>query len=406
MDADILQSLDPRQVGRRLQEARRTRGLTQQDVADRMGMARTTITAIEKGERRVQPGELMRFATLYGRAIEEFLRQGEPVEAFTAQFRTAVVQGSPTESELSKAVGELQRLCDDYLELERICGAPLPDRYPPPYPVTHLAPEAAGEDIAGRERNRLGIGDGPLLNLRERLENDVGLRIFSLELPSKVAGLFAYTEQLGGCIAVNRKHPEERRRMTLAHEYGHFLSNRFVMEVTLLRGYQRTPARERLAEAFARNFLMPADGLRRCFHDVLQSRYGKVTYADLLTLAALFGVSFQAMVLRLEELRLVAPGTYDRVQRNLPVRKAQESLEVQFHVTNDSLLPERYQRLAVRAYDDGYITEGLFARFLRVDRLEARRIFDEKRRTIDTDAEGTTVVLEVPLGDVLPEQAS
>ena len=41
--------VEPRRLGRRLQEARVARGLTQQDLADSLGLARTTITAIEKG---------------------------------------------------------------------------------------------------------------------------------------------------------------------------------------------------------------------------------------------------------------------------------------------------------------------------------------------------------------------
>src|SRR5690348_17253375 len=80
--------LEPRIVGVRLQEARKARGLTQQEAADDLGVARTTITAMEKGERTVQPGELRRLAALYGRSVHDLLRQREPVVDFTAQFRS------------------------------------------------------------------------------------------------------------------------------------------------------------------------------------------------------------------------------------------------------------------------------------------------------------------------------
>ena len=52
---NILEKIDPKILGNRLQESRRARGLKQQDVADQMNIARTTIVAIEKGERRVIP---------------------------------------------------------------------------------------------------------------------------------------------------------------------------------------------------------------------------------------------------------------------------------------------------------------------------------------------------------------
>ena len=71
------------------------------------------------------------------------------------------------------------------------------------------------EEVATAERNRLGIGDGPLSNLRERLENDVGLRIFYLPMASKLAGLFAYNDELGGCVGINSGHPRDRRHWSL-----------------------------------------------------------------------------------------------------------------------------------------------------------------------------------------------
>ncbi len=113
MDFDVLRSLDPRELGRRLQEARKARGRTQQEAADHLGVARTTVTAIEKGERRIQPAELMRLAPFYGRSVGEFLRQGETVGSFTVQLRTAWAPRDVTEETIAPARLELQRLCED-----------------------------------------------------------------------------------------------------------------------------------------------------------------------------------------------------------------------------------------------------------------------------------------------------
>ncbi|MCL5946889.1 MAG: helix-turn-helix domain-containing protein, partial [Chloroflexi bacterium] len=189
MDLDILQSIDPRELGKRLQEARKARGRTQQEAADLLGVVRTTITTIEKGERRIRPDELARLASFYGRSVGEFLRRGEPIEAFAVQLRAVVAPDTLAEAEIAPYTWEFQRLCEDYLELERLCAAPLPRKYPPPYSVGGTAPELAAEDVATAERNRLGQGDGPILNVREALENDVGLRIFSIDLPSPVAAM-------------------------------------------------------------------------------------------------------------------------------------------------------------------------------------------------------------------------
>ena len=368
MDEDVLRSIDPQALGQRLRDGRAAKGLTQQDAADHLGVARTTITAIEKGQRRIRAVELVDLAAHYGRSVGEFLRQSEPLPAFVVQLRAALALHRSAEPELRPHIAEFQRLCEDYLELEHVLGAPLSSRYPSPYEMSRTPPEDFAEDVATSERNRLGLGDGPLLNLREVLESDVGLRIFYMDLPSLVAGMFAYTDDLGGCIAVNRRHPEERRRMSLAHDYGHFLTARYVSGVSLLGQYHRHPTRERFADAFAWAFLMPATGLRRRYHELHRSRDGRVTPADLCNLAHYYFTSLEALTRRLEGLRLVRLGTWDRLQnRGFRVREAQAILQLPQHRVSDSALPTRYLYLATEAFERGDLSEGQYARFLRAD---------------------------------------
>ncbi len=402
MEPDILQSIDPRELGRRLQEARKARGLTQQEAADHLDVARTTLTAIEKGERRIQPTELARLAPLYGRSLGEILRRGEPVEAFAVQLRAALAPETSIEAELVPHFAEFQRLCEDYVELERVRRAPLARRYPPPYPLGRLAPEVVAEDIATTERNRLGLGDGPVLNLRERFENDVGLRIFYMDLPSRVAEMFAYTESLGGCLAINRNHPEERRRLSMAHGYAHLLTNRYQPEVAILGQYRRLPEHERFADTFARAFLMPAAGLRRRYHELHRAREGRVTPADLCTLAHFYEASVEALARRLEELRLLPSGTWDRLQQaGFRVRDAQTQLGLPQRRSEDQLLPMRYLYLAAEAFEQGDLSEGQFARLLRVDRIEARRLAAELGSSPTVSDEGAVGTLALNLGEPL-----
>src|SRR5262249_46156162 len=151
--------------------------------------------------------------------------------------------------------------------------------------------------------------------------------------------MFAYTEAPGGCIAVNRKHPEECRRMSIGHDYGHFLTNRYRPEITFLGRYHRQPERERFAEAFARAFLMSADRLKRRFHHLRRGREGRITPADLLTLADLYHVSFEGFTRRLEELRLIPVGTFDRLQEGgFRVREAQAIRKLPPRATSDQML--------------------------------------------------------------------
>lgn len=391
-----LKSINRQKLGQRLQAARKARGLTQQEVADRLHIARTTLTAIEKGERLIRPDELMLLSQLYNEPVNLFLRQGTSQEPFSVQFRTALAQTDGIEIEQS--IYEFQKLCEDYLHLETLIDSPMPKKYPPIYELGILNPVKRAEDISTMERNRLGLGDVMITNLKKILQNEVGIRIFGLPLPSKIAGLFAYTEQLGACIATNSRHPRDRQLMSLIHEYGHFLTSRAKADIVILKTYTRIPASERFADAFARFFLMPSSDLQRRFHDINNVKKGDVTPADLLSLADLYSVSFQALLFRLEELKLLRSGTWENLKnRGFQVRKAQEILGIQSKTgSNEIELPYRYRALAVQAFNNADISEGQLARFLRTDRVRAREAVSKfiDRNSINDEGEEFSIMFD------------
>ena len=399
MTANILDAIDPKVLGARLQEARKARNVTQQAVADHMKMARTTLVAIEKGERRLSPVELIELAKLYGRAVSEFVNRQTVTEAFVPQFRSAWRADFEENSELEKVALELQRLAEDYAELERLCNASATKAYPPEYDTSGASPDQAAEEIATAERNRLGIGDGPLSNLRERLETDVGLRVFYFGMPPGISGLFVYNEQLGGCVGININHPRDRRHWSLSHEYGHFLTSRYQPEVTFLFHKRRNSYKERLADGFAKYFLMPASGLNRRFTEMHRASEAGITLAHICTLADLYQVSVQAMILRLEELRRLPSGTWDQLElKGVEVRRAQELLGINANTPVKDYLPRRYQRLAVMAYEEGKLSEGQVAKMLRTDRVSARLIVEEVKQQFSTQRDGSYEDIELDLG--------
>ena len=127
--------------------------------------------------------------------------------------------------------------------------------------------------------------------------------------------MFAYTDDLGGCIAVNLKHPRERQNWTVAHEYGHFLTERYRANIVSIserlgpQSYRRARTHELFADAFARNFLMPEAGLTRRFLNLKQAGSDSMlTMTDVCRLAASYLVSVQAMTLQLGRTSAVAPG--------------------------------------------------------------------------------------------------
>ena len=212
MDSKSIDRLDHRQLGARLRDARKARAMTQAEVSEKLGILRTTLVAIEQGARRVKPAELIEMAKMYGRSVGEFVSQRPHKEPFAPQFRLPPGCQDVSESQLSDAALALESLARDYVELEEVNGVTARPPCSPTYAlhVPGATPDQRGEEVAAEERARLGLGDGPIGDPRSLLEQAVGLRVFYIDLPSKIGGLFACNDELGACVAVNRKHPPAR----------------------------------------------------------------------------------------------------------------------------------------------------------------------------------------------------
>lgn len=369
-------NLDPSILGARLAEARRDRKLTQQDAADAIDVARTTITAIEKGTRKPRASELAKLLLLYGRSVSEFASAPESPKSppFSIQFR-----GPKSASLQPGVIQQFERLCHWYRELEIEDGILELAAPPPLYSLQPLDPATAGEVLASSERNRLGLGDGPIADLWRLLESDVGMRIFSFPIDAtSIAGMFLYSSELGACVALNANHPVELQRWSLAHEYAHLLTDRFQAEITVLASRGRESERERMAESFALHFLMPTPGLIRRFQALQLETGGRITPTELLQLGYLYGVSTEAMTNRLEGLNLIPPGTWNRLREaGFKSRSAQQSLNFLPAASEKLRFPMRYVALNVRAFEAGRLSEGQLAKRLMSDRVDTRRWVEE-----------------------------
>ncbi len=120
MNGSILENMNRAELGAELKKAREQRGLKQQDAAEMIGVSRTTIVAIEKGERRIKYSELIKLARAYGRSVSDFVSQERPKSTpFEPQFRSTYRNANlPTID--AEALNQLEELSRNYVELERI----------------------------------------------------------------------------------------------------------------------------------------------------------------------------------------------------------------------------------------------------------------------------------------------
>jgi Zn-dependent peptidase ImmA (M78 family)/transcriptional regulator with XRE-family HTH domain len=393
------ESIDVVSLAEKLVAARKAAGLTQEDAAVHLDMSRPTFISIEKAIRRPKPDELVRLAELYKVSLNRLLRdEARPKGALHPHLRYSLDSAGNGSKEVELAIEKLAKFVEDYQFLEQLVQSKPITNFPPAVRIPPGPIERFAEHCAQQERARLNLGSHqPILTLRKVLE-EVGVNVFADELESKLAGLYLFVPDFGYCILVNRAHPPERRRWTIAHEYGHFLADRDKPGIDYLKSVSRRVESEKFADVFAGAFLMPEAGVQQRFYEEVD-RTGDFTVGDLCRMADFYLVSLHAMTLRLEALGLIPKGSWDEIN-STRVRVSEIRKEAGVDQPNDreSLepYPKRYKLLAVQAFVAAKITEGQLASILRVSRIEAREIVEECLEAPD-DADGVQTLVNLSL---------
>ena len=370
------EGLNPIEIGRRLRIARETADMTQAHAAASINVARTTLVAMEKGQRAVRTAELLPLAKLYETSVNALLRRESVYVDLVPRFRKLPACKEESSDEAARV---LEALVQAEVELENLLGVIRPRNYPPQRPLMPGDVRTQAENDATELRHKLGLGLAPVHDVTSLLELDLGIRVYVRRLDARVSGLFAYDEQVGACILLNANHPRERRAQSAAHELGHFVSSRQAPEV--LYGDGRENSREeRYAIAFARAFLTPARTVMQRFRDVTQGA-SHLTRRHVILLAHAFGVSREAMVRRFEELSLTKSGTWDWFEGNGGITNEQAKQVLGDTAVVDPIDAKspttlRLSLLAAEAWRQELLGEGQLARLLRLDRVQLREILD------------------------------
>lgn len=396
------------ELGARLRSAREASGLTQAEVAARLGLSRPAVAEIEAGRRGVSGLELDRLAYLFGRDIREFLRPAFDAEDVLA----AVFRAAPelAEDDLAGSLRDAIRLGRELSSLEASLGLPGADLVAPAFPAVlpHNRWDAVqqGERAAAEERRRLDLGTGPIDDVAELLTAQ-GVRAVCIDLPADVSGMTLRLRQAGLLVVVNRAHAWTRRRFSWAHELAHVrLDPDLLNQVS--RGSERDDLREVRANAFAAAFLLPEEGVRqfverlgkgepsraraRLFDEAgaleIEARATpgsqRIQLYDVVLLAHHFKVSRMAAVYRLLNLKLLTQTELDEL-RAMEDAGAGKRLQDLLHLPapDPAALREEFRHrflgLALESYRRELITQGkLFelARLVGVEREEVLELLD------------------------------
>jgi len=283
------------EIGERVRESRLALGLTQAQLAGRVGLERTALAKAEAGDRRLDALELFRLSDILGLPISHFLLRPPAAMvsrrvALTEDVATAVSRdGYLVEARLLGWLRDVQQLVE--------LGLLQPRR---PYRWTGRTQDEADARHAAVEcRRRLEVGDGPLGSMADVCEQ-LGLFVLTTDVPGDGASV-AHLD-LGVAVVSDRGDPG-RRRATAAHELGHqVLGDEYSTDlgVAASRG-----ERESLVDAFAAELLVPVETILAAW-PVRPDEAGARTAA--VQLAARYRVSWSLLLRQLKRAEVLPPG--------------------------------------------------------------------------------------------------
>ena len=341
-DCSIIEhmSKESEQLGVRVAAARRDVGLTQEECAARVGIARSALAKIETGIRGISATELVRLAQALEMRVEWFF---EDAPQAVLSRRNAAEPGAPSPSvdlfteRIAREVEFLQRLGE--LELAETPAITFPE-----------ASEEA-EHAAAEARRRLGYDHEEPVTALDARAAELGLLAFSWEFGEHGADGASVLLAQGGIAVVNGSFQTGRRRLTLAHELGHYV---FGDEYSTDWRVAEAPAakREGLIDRFARALLLPAAALR--------SRWsgGDDTRVDAVRLASEYRVDMTTLARRLDELEIASPQELALVRAT---RTRQSDIVELGLIVADELSPPRLPDAYVKAVLNLYRREEVSA---------------------------------------------
>ncbi|MFF3442158.1 helix-turn-helix domain-containing protein [Streptosporangium sp. NPDC002721] len=333
--------IDAETLGRRIAEARGRAGLTQAELAALIPLDRSALAKIEGGDRRISALELAKLSDVIGVRIEWFIQDAP---AAIVSRRNAQEPGTPS-PKIDLMVERLTRAVEFVAEQAEHFVLPVtPSKK---MPTTN----AQAEKLASDTRALLGVdGDGPIVGLDEKAAS-IGLLVFSYDLGTDTADAATVLLRSGGVAIINGQRRVGRRRLALAHEFGHYLvADEYTVDWRIAE-QQSVEQREGLFDRFARALLLPRMSIERDWKKLVADSEGELRTAAV-RIASLYRVDMTTLARRLNELGLISHGEAGKVRLIRTTRA--DIVDFDLVVAKDELippsLPRNYERAVLGLY--------------------------------------------------------
>ncbi|WP_326551532.1 helix-turn-helix domain-containing protein [Micromonospora sp. NBC_01813] len=280
-------------IGEQVRQVRLSAGMSQQELADSVGLDRTMLAKIEAGNRRLDGVELARLSRALNVSMEYLI---EPRPAVVS--RRSAVLTEETDTQAARASERLEIALIEWLrnvrqlaDIGTLRAHPLAR-----YPGT-VTSDADARQAAQWLRQQTSLGNEPIdsiLGLCER----AGQWVLVTDLPGDGASLI---DAEFAVAVVSTAGDPGRRRATAAHELGHLiLGDEYSSDL----GVNTSRAdREAVIDAFAAELLLPMAAVVRARDN------GPVTRETLIDLAARYRTSWLLALRQAEQANIIDIGT-------------------------------------------------------------------------------------------------
>jgi len=352
-------------LDKRIATARQAAGFSIIEAAQKLGFKNyQTLSAIEKGTRKINAHELIVMARLYGRNLDYFLESDVAPDPVPLWRKT-------TKTDINQIQRQFLSFLEKYTNLEHLLGLKrrwkdIQKNYDRDDFSVNGFEQAAklGADI----HNFLDLGSRPFSNLLNILENKLRFKILHMPLEDGVSGASVVDNALGVGILINANDAPWRRNFDLAHELFHVISWNVFSPEEIGNGTTKTRP-EQYADIFASSLLLPETHLLDALKETATDN--EVRLIDIIELAKGFGVSTEAILWRLVNLKTLKQSQAQKVLDNPKFLDLDRSMRRKLYKGDrPSKFPSRFISLACRCLMEGKISRGTFAEYLEIDRSE------------------------------------
>lgn len=342
-------------IGRRVADARTRARLTQTELARAIGLDRSALAKIETGNRRVTALELARIAEQTGESFEWFVTAPP---ASVVSYRSGAAMA--TTSSIDRLLEQVARDVALVQSLHPLGAVDFP-------PFTQPESVDRATQLAAEARALLRLAPAaPITDLVGPLA-EFGLFAFSKDLGPDAPDAATTLLENGGVSVINSNRAVGRRRLALAHEFGHYLlADEYTVDWRV-GGWTNDHRIESLIDVFARALLLPAEPLRQQWEEFTSQ--GTPRNAAV-RVASEYRIDMSTLAMRLSDLGLVGDDELSHI-RTIRTTRA-DIIEHDLVVAHDlegTTLPRRYEKVVLALY--------------RAERISAERAVDLLHGTVD-----------------------